>query len=203
MPFLTFGVGMLIYKYLDKTFKILLIFVCFAALSEGYSILSWKGGNNTMPGAHVYVFFEFLILSFFYSLYLKEYINQKYIWIIIGAFAVFCVLNALFFQKITVYPNYTRAVESIIMVLFSVLYFYKVMVEAKIKKLSKEPMIWVNTAMLVYFSINFFFHILLPLVVSTSNAFAKKMVYFFWTTNVLFYLTIAIAFYKQKRLAKK
>ncbi len=203
MPFLTFGVGIMVYKYLDREFKILLIFVCFAALSEVLSIISWNGGNNTMPGAHIYVFLEFLILTLFYSFYLKEYIKIKYVWGLIGGFAVFCFFNALFFQKITVYPIYTRAVESIIIVLFSVLYFYKVMVEAKIKKLSKEPMIWVNTAMLVYFSINFFFHILLPVVVVSSNAFAKRMVYFFWTTNVFFHFTIAIAFYKQKRLAKK
>ncbi len=202
-PFLPVAFGLYAYKGLGKELRILFYFVCFSAVAELVSALISIGGNNTMPGAHVYVLVEFIILTFFYANYIKVYIARKYIWVIIAGFTVLSVLNALFIQKITAYPNILRAVESIVMVIFSVLYFHKIMVEAKIKKLSKEPMIWINTAMLVYFSGNFFFHILFPVVLANSEEFARRIIYFYWSSNILFYLILTVGFYKQIKLAER
>ena len=156
-----------------------------------------------MPAAHLYVLVEFIFLTLFYSNYVKKYVAPKYIPIAISIFILFTVLNAVFIQKVSEYPSVLRVVESIIIVIFSILYFHKVMVESKITKLSREPMIWVNTDMLVYFSGNFFFHILLPIGVSHLVNFATFTVYYFWITNVMFYLILAIGFYKQKRLVEQ
>lgn len=202
VPLVPLVFGLFAFKNLGDRLKILFYYVCFASVVSILTSLIANSGTNTMPLLHMYVPVELLLLTLFYVNYIKEYINRKYIWAILGAFIAFSVLNVLFFQKIATYPYLLRAVESIILVVFSVLYFYKVMVEAKIKKLSKDPMIWINTGMLFYFSGNFFFHILLQLAVTTSNDFAKKMVYFFWTTNILFYLVLAIGFYKQKKLSE-
>ena len=202
-PFITLSFGIYAYGSMDFKLKILCYFVFFASISSTASYLISRTGTNNMPELHVYVLFEFILLTLFYVNSIKEYINRKFIWVIIGGFVVLSILNALFFQEITKYPYILRAIESIVIVIFSILYFHKVMVEAKIKKLFKEPMIWINTAMLVYFSINFFFHILLPIVVmKTLNEFAREMVYFYWATNILFYMLIAIGFYKQKKLVK-
>lgn len=199
-PLFSVALGIYSFKWLESRLKVLFIFVCFAAFSDITAILLLRG-INTMPEAHIYALVEFIILTLFYANYLKRYISRKFIWTVISVFTLFSLLNALFIQKITVYPYIVRAIESIVMVIFSILYFHKVMVDAKIKKLSKEPMIWINTGMLLYFSSNFFFHILLPLVVTYSNEFARIMVYYFWVTNILFYLILAIGFYKQKKLA--
>lgn len=203
MPFLPLAFGIYVYQSLGTKLKILFYYVCFASVASILSTLISRTGTNTMPELHVYVILEFIILTFFYANYVQEYISRKYIWIIIAGFIVLGVLNALFLQNITVYPNILRAVESIVMVIFTVLYFQKVMVEAKIKKLSKEPMIWINTAMLIYFSGNFFFHILFPVVLTNSVEFAKRTTYFFWATNIIFYLTLSVGFYKHKKLTEK
>ena len=202
VPFLPLAFGIFAYKSLDLKLRVLFYYVCFASIASVYSYLVSITSTNSMPGAHIYVLGEFVVLTLFYANYINEYVNRKFIWSIIGAFSVFSILNALFIQKITVYPNIPRAVESIVMVVFSVLYFHKVMVEAKIKKLSKEPMIWINTAMLIYFSVNFFFHISFPVALANSVEFAKGIIYFFWATNIVFYTILTIGFYKQKKLTQ-
>ena len=203
VPFIAMAVGISGYKSFGKGFKILFYFVCFAACTELVMLFVVSVKHiNTMPAAHVYVPIEFIMLILFYANYVEKYIKKKYIYSIIFAFVVFSVLNALYLQKVAEYPNIVRALESIILVLFSILYFHKVLVEAKITKLSKEPMIWVNTIILVYFSSNFFFHILLPILVLYSVDFAFHTVYFFWTTNIMFYLVLTVGFYKQKKLAE-
>lgn len=199
-PFLSLAAGIYVFKSLDARLRWLFYYVCLASMAAVISYSLSIVGTNTMPGLHIYVPLEFIVLTLFYANYIKEYINRKYIWIIIGAFVIFCIMNAIFFQEIAIYPNIPRAMESIVMVIFSVLYFHKVMVEAKIKKLSKEPMIWINTGILVYFSFDFFFHISFPAALANSVEFAMGILYFFWVTDILFYSLLAIGFYEQKKM---
>ena len=70
------------------------------------------------------------------------------------------------------------------------------MVEAKIKSISQEPMIWINTAVLLYFSGNLFFNILFSIILETSRDFSKFTTYFIVWLTAAFYLLIAIAFWK-------
>lgn len=200
IPFVPLIFGIYAFKNLGANLKILFYYVCFSLVASILSQLISVAGITTMPEAHIYVPLEFAILVLFYMNYLRGYVNKKYTWFIISGFALLSILNALFFQNINEYPNIPRGIESIIMVVFSVLYFHNVMVEAKIKKLSKEPMIWINTAMLIYFSSDFFFHLSFPVVLANSVEFAKGIIYFFWATNILFYLILAVGFYKQKNL---
>lgn len=202
MPLIPLALGIYVFRKLGDKLKILFYYICITAVADIVSSLVARTGTNTMPGAHIYVPVELVVLTLFYANYVKEYISKKYIWIIIGTFVIISIMNALFFQKVTVYPNIPRAVECIVMVIYSVLYFHKVMVEAKIKKLSKEPMIWINTGILCYFSFDFFFHISFPAVLASSVEFAKGILYFFWATNIMFYSILAIGFYKQKKLAE-
>lgn len=201
VPFIPLILGAYVYKSLGGNLKILFYYVCFSSVASIISQLISSTGTTTFPAAHFYVPLEFIILVLFYMNYLTGYINKKFTWFIISGFVLLCLLNVLFFQDITEYPNIPRGVESIILVVFSVLYFHKVMVEAKIKKLAGEPMIWINTGILIYFSGDFFFHLSLPLALAVSAEFARKIVYFFWATNIFFYLILAVGFYKQKRLA--
>ena len=202
-PFIPLVFGIFVYKKMDSRLKLLFFYVCFSSAASLISQLISIADTTTMPEAHFYVPFEFIILVLFYQNYLTGYINKKYIWLIISGFFLLSILNALYFQGIDEYPNIPRGVESMVMVVFSVLYFHKVMVEAKIKNLAKEPMIWINTGMLIYFSGDFFFHLSFPVVLDNSVDFARRIVYFFWGMNILFYLMLTIGFYKQKKLAEQ
>ena len=72
------------------------------------------------------------------------------------------------------------------------------MVEAKIRNLSKEPLIWVNTAILIYYTGNLFYYILFDLFLDYSHEFLKSIGVYFFTLNTLFYILIAIGFYISK-----
>ena len=195
-------IGILHIKKLDNTIKLLFSFVCFAFLTELTLIILIKAGiKDTRPGVHFYVMIEFFLLMLFFSRMLKGFINVKLIWVIIILFEIYCVVNILAIRGLHDYPNFARATENLILIILSVLLFSRIMIEARLKKLSKEPMIWFNSAILIYFAGNFFFNILYNTILEFSMVFLKQIANFYIFMNVLFYLLIAIGFWNVKKKA--
>lgn len=66
--------------------------------------------------------------------------------------------------------------------------------EAKIENLWKEPTVFVNVAVLVYYSGNLFFSLLFNVILEYSRAFSKMTVVYYSILNALFYFLIAYSF---------
>lgn len=63
--------------------------------------------------------------------------------------------------------------------------------------LSKEPLIWITTGMLVYFMGNLFYYTLFNLFVDLSIDYLRMIGrYYSPSLNALFYILIAIGFWK-------
>lgn len=189
--------GFINYRKLDKKLSLLFYFVCF-----GFSIdlitnilIEGFGLKNTLVFLHLYVPLEFLLLGFTYLYALRGYFNNKFLLVIIVGFEFYCLINPIFFQNINEYTH-ARSISSLLLILLSILYFHKVVIEAKIESLSKEPMIWINTAVLIYFSGNLFYNVLFSFILDYSREFSKMTTYYFVVLTAFFYLLIAIGFWK-------
>lgn len=189
-----------IYKYKDiKDLKWLFYFVCYGVANEFVTLLLISGGaRNTMPKSHLYTLVSFVLLFLFYQSVFKKFIKRKWFLAIIVFYMVFCFTNLLFFQSIYKYPSLPLSVLAIIMVSFSIIYFYKIMIEAKIINLSKEPLIWINTGILIYYTGNLFYYILFNLFLNYSHEYLRSIGVYFFTLNTLFYVLIAVGFYLNK-----
>jgi hypothetical protein len=196
---IAFIIGCVYYKNFSKEIKIVFYFVALGVFTEIFS-RSYKifVTQNTGPIGHFYFPMAFFIMGMFYLVTLKDFIKSRYIMILIILFEIFSIINVLFIQDLYEFPSVTGSVGAIIMFLFSVLFFTKVMTEAKILKLSKEPLIWINSAVLIYYTGNFIFYVLLNYANKHSREFAILTAKFFSYVNLLFYLLIAIGFWKVK-----
>jgi len=198
--FIPLILGLIKYKQLDKSLKIVFYFVLFGTATEVFTkIYSTFFFKNTMPIGHVYITLSFLIMGLFYFNELKAYVNKKIIVGLIFLFEIFSVINVIFIQSIFDFANITGAIGAMILFLFSIVLFSKVMTEAKIEKLSKEPILWINTAVLIYYSGNFFYYVLFNYSLTISMEFATTTVKFAMGLNILFYLFVAVGFLKVKK----
>ncbi len=198
--YLSFFIGLLKYKHLSSELKYIFYFVSFGVFTElftGIYKAFWM--KNTLPIGHFYIPISFLFLGLFYRLQLKNYINQKVLIGIISAFLTFSLINVIFIQSLFEFANITGALSAIILCVFSILLFAKIMSEAKIEKLWAEPIIWFNLGILFYHAGNFFFYILFNYSLTVSNEFALNTVYFNWIVGLLFYVLIIIGFWKQSK----
>ncbi len=195
-----FFIGIYRFKNLDKSLRLFFYFVVYGTVNEiVIRIFISFGGNNTMPFSHLYLMFEFFILGLFYSEVLKGILRKRVIITIIVLFELYSVVNTLFLQSVYQYPALPLSISKIFIVAFSILFFYKIMTEARILNLWKEPLIYVNLAVLIYYSGNLFYSLLFNLILDYSREFAKVTNYYVAGLNTIFYILVAIGFWKSDR----
>jgi hypothetical protein len=196
---LAFFAGLYAYKFLDKSLRLILLYTIIGFSTELSLWIAVKSGvRNTMPSLHFYVMFEFLIWAIFYMNQLRGFVKRKYMLVLIILFESYCIINMIFIQKLTEYA-FTRSIEYLIISLLAVILYTKVMSEAKILKLALSPLIWINTAVFLYFSGNFFFNVVfINLLEKNSQLLRELILSVFVTFNTLFYLGISIGFILQR-----
>lgn len=84
------------------------------------------------------------------------------------------------------------------MLIFTILYFARVMIEAKIRKLSAEPLIWINTALLIWYASSFFYFITFNVLLTYSREFLGLTVTYYGLSNLILYALVSIGFMKTR-----
>lgn len=187
-----------IYKYKEiRNLRYLFFFVCYGVLNETVTkILRFFDVRNNLYLAHLYAFVSFILLCLFFQQVFLGFIKRIWFRSLIAFFSLLCIVQLVFFQSITDYPSLQLAILALVMVVFSIIYFYKVMLEAKMLKLNKDPLIWITTSMLVYYTGNLFYYILFNLFIDYSIEYLKTISIYFISLNTLFYVLISIGFMK-------
>lgn len=196
---IAFIIGIFYYKSFPKEVKTIFYFVAFGVFTQLYmKIHQHFIMQNTMIIGHFYFPIVFFILSIFYIQVLKGFVKPVYLYITIILFETYCVINSLFIQSLFEYPSIEAAIGATIIFLFSITWFTKIMIEARIEKLADEPLVWINSAILIYYTGNFFYFSLYNLIVNASLDVAILVAKLFTVLNLFFYLIIAIGFLKVK-----
>lgn len=200
-----FVFGILRYRKLDPALRILFLFVTYGTFNEFFGLylryVLWL--KNTMPQANVYYMVEFLFLGLYYRQQLKNRFKSWIFLLIIALFELVSLASLLFFSSWHEYPALLQTISKIFLIGFSLLYFFKVMDEAKIQNLWKEPAIYINVAVLIYYSGNLFFSLMFNLILDYSREFSRITVQYWSVLNTVFYCLIAIGFWQVKASDKK
>ena len=196
-----FVIGLLTFRHFTAELRMFFLFVAYGVFNEFISAFIVKiiGVNNNLPLHHLYGLITFLILGIFYRYLLAGYIKQKWIDIIIVLYTIYYLINSLFLQSIYEYAGVARAIGTFVILLLIILYFAKVMQEAKIRNLFAEPVIWISGGLLIYYAYNLFYFILFNLLIDFSMEFAELVTFYRVGVNVLVYTMISIAFVKQHK----
>jgi len=193
IPFL---IGIRNYRSFDKAFKILFFFVVAGVITElsGFLARHLLDSKNTMPQMNLYIFSSFFFLSWYYIVVLKDLIKSKILWIIVLVFEIGAVIYLLMMGSLREYLSVPQSVSKILYLLYSLAFFYKIMAEAQVKKLWKDPYFLVNVSVIIYYAGNLFYSVLFNLILTYSREFSKLTVIYFSVLNTLFYLILGWAF---------
>lgn len=201
---IAFVLGIFLYKKFPSEIKVIYYFVILGVITEIYNKIHIHFiMKNSMPVGHFYFPIVIIILGIFYIRLLKGFIKPKWIVAIISVYIIYSIINTAFIQGLFQYASVTAALGSLILFLFSISYFIKVMVEAKIKTLRTSPLIWINTAVLIYYSVSFFYHSFYNILYKSSLDAMYVAVNVFSLFNLLFYLIIIVGFILSAREVPK
>lgn len=84
------------------------------------------------------------------------------------AFTAFAVVNLLFIQKMQI-NSYTSILSAIIIIIYSVNYFYRLMIDLPTINLQRLPMFWFNAAFLLFHSGALFLFVFTDYLVNVLN----------------------------------
>ena len=192
--------GTFYFRKIKKRFLYLHLFLVVAFTTEiSKAILYYVYDvRHNLELSHYYFPLEFLFLALLYLKEFDSFVNRKWLKVLIGVFMLYCLINPIFLQDYSEYSQ-VRSFSSILLVVFSIFYFYRVLTEAKIGKLANEPMIWINTAVLLYFAGSLFYNVLFTIILEYSKEFLKLGATYFHILNLIFYSLITIGIIKAGR----
>jgi hypothetical protein len=114
-----------------------------------------------------YLFFLPIFLLFYRSKIRSRQIGTL-LNVVIILFLAFGVINFIFIQK-TAINSYTRSFATISMIAVSITYFYVLIKELPTETITRLPMFWINTAVLIYYSGTFFQYLATDYLVNVLN----------------------------------
>jgi hypothetical protein len=175
-------IGSIRFKKLSFDQRILVCLLVCTLVVEVVSVLLWRFKMNNNFLYHVYSVFEIFFLGTLYARNLQGLLQPVYVNVCIVFLGLFALVNTLFFQSLKEFNSNVTFVESLLLIILSMLYFYKLLRDLEHRKLEREPMFWINMSVLTYFSgALLLFHVaneLLPLPEDERAA--------IWGTHALF-----------------
>jgi hypothetical protein len=147
--------GIFNFRFLKSETKAIFFYVLIAIFFELLSrILLHLKFQNTLPFLHVYTVIEFGIIWLFYFRFFKLFYSSKAMKVLLAFFVSFGLFNALFLQDINTFNTYPKGLQCIIMIALSLLTYNKILIELDTRYPTKQPVFWINTGILFYFSGN-------------------------------------------------
>ncbi len=131
----------------------------FGALTEflGY----WLGSHriNNYPIFNLYTIVEFFLLTGIYYLSFTDRFTRRLLQILGLVFLLFALADLWLIEGLFKLNSYTLALEALILMPLSLLFFIRINRELRVPVLTRYPMFWINSGVLIYFSGNLFLFI--------------------------------------------
>jgi hypothetical protein len=195
-----FFAGLAGYRKAPVYIRLLVIHLFVAAIIQANGYYMWKNGQNNLFLLHQYTVEELVMLTLFYSYLLKPLLQQRVFISIIAVFCICAALNAIFLQPLKAHNTYTRSLESLIIMVWTILYFYLRLREDPETEVRHRPgLLLINAAFLLYFAASL-------LLFSLSNFLdegKKETRLNLWAVHalasIIMYILIAVGLWKHRK----
>lgn len=196
---LPLSVGGFRFKRLSHQQKNMLLLVALWFVLDGIGRFLWINAISNLFLGHLHTLLEFLLLTRVFYLSLKDFINPKIFLFIAISFSILAVVNTIFVQALDLNNSYIKLLESLLLISFSLLYFYRVGKEMKVSRPENEPMFWISTAVLIYFSGSIFIFLNANFILLYSEDLGVRIWFIHAVFFILFSILITISFWKNQK----
>jgi len=151
------------YRRLDSILRLMAIFCILSVIPDVAglvaSYLKLRHYNNLV----LFHFFDMMAAVFFTLIYQRAFYKQlfkKITFILGGLSLLIMVCNAIFIEGLWKYPSVSNTVLCVLLIIFSLIYFYELLSRQEFTYIEKQGMFWINSGVLFYFAINIFLFML-------------------------------------------
>jgi hypothetical protein len=142
------------FKSLNSVQKKLLYLLIIVLIVESVSNILWYQKINNLPVYHFFTVIQFLLIVNIYREALSQIFSKLFFTSLSIGFIVFAIINIIYFQDFFTFNSNATTLTGVIVIFFSLSYFYALLKEVKYSALETNPMFWINSGFLIYFSSN-------------------------------------------------
>lgn len=193
-----FVVAILRYKQLGTAMKIMACYILLSAVIQFYSSYESAQKHNNLWLLHYYTPMEFACICWLYGHVLQGYVKTGVFWVLGLGFSILSTLNSCFLQDIDTFNTYARSLEGILVIILCLSWCFRTLSEMKIKHLEQDPVFWVNTGFLLYFSGNVLLFAFSNYIININRALNLYIWAFHALFSILLYFFITIGLWKAK-----
>jgi len=190
--------GLSFYQYLKIDHKIILLFLFLAGCFDIFLYITTSSNTGTLLAFHIFTQIEFVSISLFYFINLKQFFNLKFLIILnsIGFLIIFFISFLL--TPTTILDSFSSIFEHLFFIGLSFLLIFKnSFSNGAISKNKTSTLL--NYLFLVYFSLSFFIFLF-------GNLFTEELFLKVWIINsiitIFSNLFIAFALWKSQEQTK-
>lgn len=147
--------GLTHYNSLEGASKFIVILLGFTLINETISFVLFVQKKNNMPVYQIYslVYYSLIVKYFCSSIdIMKEYFKLK-LTLAVGIFAY--IINLMYLQPITILNSHFLLFTAILIISLSLISYFRMLVSKEGIRLTGSRVFWINTILLVYWSITF------------------------------------------------
>jgi hypothetical protein len=115
------------------------------------------GCNSDVLEFHIFTPIEYASISLVYSRILINKRVRRAIWASIILFFPICLFFSIYIQKINTGNSYVTLIGSALIVCWAFLFLREVVLFNPVTRLTRYPLFWINTGILIYFAENVLF----------------------------------------------
>jgi len=160
------------FQWRQPYIKLMGLLFAYSVLSTVVS-MSLPGPYNNIPGS-LYDFVLFIVITQVYN-----FTTEKRYWKAYGAITlifVICGIANLFFVQHSAIASNNKLMSSLIIISYSIFYFYRLIVEMPSAHVHRLPMFWFNSAFLLYHSGTIFLFAFTSYLISVM----KDDLWYYW-----------------------
>lgn len=177
------------FRHLNQVLRIAAAYFLVAALFELSLVLTIQAGiPNNMPLLHLFIVIS---ISSFSLIYYRAFDTRglRRVVLLLSPTALILVLLNAWRTGIWQYPSFSNTIQCILMITFSLLYFYQLFIRPAHIHIEKQALFWINSGVLIYFSVNVFLFMLFNLVIAQQR---QELYAIHSVTNIISNLIYAI-----------
>jgi hypothetical protein len=155
------------------------------------------------PVIHVFTVLELSLYTWIYHKSMPQWFTRRITYFIIAGFTLLAIANTIFLESIWEFNANARALESVILIVLSLIYYYQLYREMKVYDLHLLPTFWVAAGVLVNFSTNLLFFSFFSWLLQQDHIEAWDMALRIHSvSNIILYLLLAIGLWVNPAKAK-
>lgn len=194
--FISFVSSLVNRKTLPRSIRLfpLLLFVTFVVESTAFYFQAFRK-QSTQPLYHLFLPFLYSSISY---IYLKStgvpFVLKKIIFYSIPTFIAIHLYLSIFVQKINSPNSYAFMLAAVLIVVWSLTYFYNLLQSKTVLKLSATPLFWISAGNILFYSGAFFVMGSLSFLLTNNKPLAGKLFVLIYVLNYFLYSLYTIGF---------